>query len=75
MKKQFLALLFIISAMNNIAIADEADTYLKAVESEVDSASKRKSDTQAVASFRKAAEQGDAKAQLKLGTAYATGKA
>ena len=33
MKKQFLALLFI-SAMNSIAIADDADTYLKALQEE-----------------------------------------
>lgn len=69
MKKQFLALLFI-SAMNSIAIADDADTYLKGLQAEVNSASK----AQAVASLRKAAEKGDAKAQLKLGTAYATGE-
>ena len=73
MKKQFLALLFI-SAMNSIAIADDADTYLKGLQAEVNSASKHKSEAQALASLHKAAERGDAKAQLKLGTAYATGE-
>ena len=65
MKKQILALLCIF-AMNSIAIADDLETYLKAKEAEIDSASKRKNEAQAAASVRKAAEQGDAKAQVKL---------
>ena len=73
MKKQFLALLSLF-AMNGMAIADDAESYLKGVEAEVDSASKRKSEAQAVASFRKAAEQGDAIAQYNLGIAYTTGE-
>jgi len=73
MKKQFLALLCIF-AMNSIVIADDLETYLKEKEAEVDSASKHKNEPRALESFRKAAEQGDAKAQVKLGIAYATGE-
>jgi len=73
MKKQFLALLCIF-AMNSIVIADDLETYLKGKDAEVDSASNLKNEARAVKSFRKAAEQGDAKAQYNLGIAYAMGE-
>ena len=82
MKKQFLALLCIF-AMNGIAVADDVQTRLKAMEAERDSASKHNGSSETYFSdncpkhlvfWQQAAQQGQAIAQSLLASCHFYGK-